>query len=279
MPELRRAGPEGEPAPIPTFQTPHGCRRAEMGTRGAGDSLHSMASARLTPDALGAVGPACSSPPSRRTPQAPWRHQGWECGSARRTRACLPSPAHSEVRRLSPKTPGPTAHPTYLCRPQRIRTRQLSCCWCGGASSSEGTRPCTLGRPDGQTDGLSRRPSLTGCPLLGGKAICCQPPGPTRAQHLEQQPLSYPAPRRTGSAQAAADAQRQSGGQGPEPGALHGLGHTVRRKQLRTGAESAVLQRRTASSQQMWGAGPCPRPMAPRGPVWTPRGPAGRAPL
>lgn len=63
-----------------------------------------------------------------------------------------------------------------------------------------------------------------------------------------------------------------------EPGGLHSLGHTVRRKQFRTGSESAAL-RRTASNPQVRGAGPCPRPTAPRGSVWTSRGPAGRAPL
>ena len=136
---------------------------------------------------------------------------------------------------------------------------------------------------DGRTDGLSRTaPSthcLTGHPLLGGEAICCQPPRPTLAQHLEQWPLSHPAPWRVCSVQAAADAQRQSGGQRPEPGGLHSLGHTVRRKQLRTGSESAALRGRTASNPQVRGAAPCPRPTAPRGPVWTSRGPAGRAAL
>ena len=62
MPEFRRAGPGGQPAPIPTLQPPHGCRRAEMRTRGAGDSLHNVASARLTPDTLGAVGPGLILP-------------------------------------------------------------------------------------------------------------------------------------------------------------------------------------------------------------------------
>lgn len=75
---------------------------------------------------------------------------------------------------------------------------------------------------DGRTDGLSRTAPSTHClagrPLLGGEAICCQPPGPTLAQHLEQWPLSHPAPWRACSAQAAADAQRQSGGQRPSPG-------------------------------------------------------------
>lgn len=90
-----------------------------MRTRGAGDSLHNVASAKLTPDTLGAVGPRLILPTL--PPSFPDSMVAPGLGSL-----CLltgPGPAfhllHAVryVRHLSPNTPSPTAHPTYLCHP------------------------------------------------------------------------------------------------------------------------------------------------------------------
>lgn len=154
------------------------------------------------------------------------------------------------------------------------------------ASGSEGTPDTSHPAPAGQpgTDGLTPGPhqahaASQDAPCWVARPFAVSRRGPARAQRLEQRPLSHPAPQRACSAQATTDEEGQSGGQWPEPGGLHSLWHTMRRKQLQTDSESAALQRRTANSPQVWGAGPCTRPTAPRGPVWPPRGPARRAAL
>ena len=154
------------------------------------------------------------------------------------------------------------------------------------ANGSEGTpdtsRPAPAGQPE--TDELTPGPhrahaASQDAPCWVVRPFAVSRQGPACAQRLEQRPLSHPAPQRVCSAQATTDAEGQSGGQWSEPGGLHSLRRTVRRKQLQTDSESAALQRRTANSLQVRGTGPCTRPTVPRGPVWPHRGPAGGAAL
>lgn len=103
----------------------------------------------------------------------------------------------------------------------------------------------------------------------------------SRRAHLrrysEQQPPSYPSTTGGRLPQAGHDAQ-QSGGQGPEPGALHSS--PAGEKDSPNLSQKALRSREGQQQlQQMGGWGPAQAHGTCRGPVWTPRGPAGRAPL
>lgn len=123
MPEFRRAGPGGQPAPIPTLQPPHGCRRAEMRTRGAAQRGFSKAH----PGHPGSRGPPPDPPhPPTVLPRLYGGTRAREFVFAHRARACLPSPACSEVRTPSlPQHPGPH-RPPHIPLPPALTQDQVA---------------------------------------------------------------------------------------------------------------------------------------------------------